>query len=51
MVMTALRKAGRWLNRLLVAIGLITVLVMATPIVSWWALAYSGPIEQPKATF
>jgi uncharacterized SAM-binding protein YcdF (DUF218 family) len=43
-----LRKAGRWLNRLLAAIGLITVLVMATPIVSWWALAYAGPIEQPK---
>lgn len=43
-----LHKAGRWLNRLLAAIGLITVLVMATPIVSWWALAYAGPIEQPK---
>jgi uncharacterized SAM-binding protein YcdF (DUF218 family) len=44
----ALRKAGRGLNHLLAAIGLITVLVMATPIVSWWALAYSGPMEQPK---
>ena len=44
----ALRQAGRWLNRLLAVIGLMTVLVMATPIVSWWALAYSGPIEQPK---
>jgi uncharacterized SAM-binding protein YcdF (DUF218 family) len=29
-------------------VGIITVLVMITPIVSWWALAYSGPIEQPK---
>ena len=44
----ALRKASRALNRLLAAIGLITVLVMATPLVSWWALAYSGSIEQPK---
>jgi uncharacterized SAM-binding protein YcdF (DUF218 family) len=46
--MKSLHKAGRWLNRLLAAIGLITVLVMATPIVTWWALAYSGPLEQPK---
>jgi uncharacterized SAM-binding protein YcdF (DUF218 family) len=46
--MTALRTTARLLNRLLAAIGLITVLVMATPIVSWWALAYSGPLEQPK---
>jgi uncharacterized SAM-binding protein YcdF (DUF218 family) len=44
----ALQMAGRWLNRLLAAIGFITVIVMATPVVSWWALAYSGPIEQPK---
>jgi uncharacterized SAM-binding protein YcdF (DUF218 family) len=43
-----LHKAVRWLNRLLAAIGLITVIVMGTPVVSWWALAYSGPIEQPK---
>jgi len=46
--MTALRRAGRWLGRLLAAIGLITVLVTVTPLVSWWAHAYSGPIEQPK---
>lgn len=46
--MTILRKAGRWLTRLLAAIGLITVLVMTTPIVTWWALAYSGPLAQPK---
>lgn len=46
--MTALRKAGRALNRLLAAIGLITVLVMSTPMVSWWARAYAGPIELPK---
>ena len=46
--MRTLRKAGRALNRLLAAIGLITVLVISTPIVSWWERAYSGPIEQPK---
>ena len=46
--MTTLRKAGRLLTRLLAAIGLITVLVMATPIVTWWALAYSGSLDQPK---
>ena len=43
-----LRKAGRWLNRLFAVIGFTTVLVISTPIVSWWARAYSGPIEQPK---
>jgi len=46
--MRTLRKAGRALNRLLAAIGLITVLVISTPIVSWWVQAYSGPIKQPK---
>jgi uncharacterized SAM-binding protein YcdF (DUF218 family) len=46
--MRALRKIGRTLNRLLVGVGLITVLVISTPIVAWWAQAYSGPIEQPK---
>ena len=45
---TGLRKAGRWLNRLFVAIGMIVVLVTATPVDAWWARAYSGPIEQPK---
>jgi uncharacterized SAM-binding protein YcdF (DUF218 family) len=43
-----LRKIGRWIYRLLAFIGLTTVLVLSTPIVSWWAQAYSGPIEQPK---
>jgi uncharacterized SAM-binding protein YcdF (DUF218 family) len=44
----ALHKATQWVTRLLAAIGLVVVIVMATPIVSWWVLAYSGPIEQPK---
>jgi uncharacterized SAM-binding protein YcdF (DUF218 family) len=46
--MTALRTTGRALYRLFAAIGLVTVLVMATPIVTWWAQAYAGPIQQPK---
>ncbi|MGD0546286.1 MAG: YdcF family protein [Terracidiphilus sp.] len=43
-----LRQAGRTLTRLFAAIGFITVLVIATPIVTWWAEAYAGPIAQPK---
>ena len=46
--MTVLHTAVRSLVRLLAVIGLLTVLVITTPIVSWWALVYSGPIEQPK---
>jgi uncharacterized SAM-binding protein YcdF (DUF218 family) len=46
--MTAMRSASRWLNRVLAAVGLITVLAMATPIDYWWARAYAGPIERPK---
>jgi uncharacterized SAM-binding protein YcdF (DUF218 family) len=46
--MNALHKFGRVLHRLLAALGLITVIVIATPVVSWWAHSYSGPIEQPK---
>ncbi|MGA3160855.1 MAG: YdcF family protein [Terracidiphilus sp.] len=46
--MMTIRKVGRWLNRLLAFIGLTTVVVLSTPIVSWWAQEYSGPIEQPK---
>ena len=46
--MISVRKAGLALNRMLAGIGLITVLVISTPIVSWWSQAYSGPIEQPK---
>ncbi len=46
--MTTVRNLGRVLTRLLAVIGLITVLVISTPIVSWWARARSGPIEQPR---
>lgn len=47
-ISASFRTAGGWLTRLLAAIGLITVLVMTTPIVTWWALAYAGPLDQPK---
>jgi uncharacterized SAM-binding protein YcdF (DUF218 family) len=46
--MTALRSASRWLVRLLAVIGLATVLVLTTPLVSWWVRAYAGPWDQPK---
>jgi uncharacterized SAM-binding protein YcdF (DUF218 family) len=46
--MSFLQKSGCWFIRALAATGLITVLVISTPIVSWWVRAYSGPIEQPK---
>lgn len=46
--MSVLRAAGRLLGGVLAAIGLVAVMVMSTPLVSWWAHAYSGPIEQPK---
>ena len=46
--MTVLGNTGRWIQRVLAGIGLLTVLIMTTPMVSWWAHAYSGPIEQPK---
>jgi len=41
------RNPGRWLTRILAAIGLVVVLVTVTPVDAWWAHAYSGPIEQP----
>ena len=43
-----MHKLGRWLCRSLAVVGLVTTLVIFTPIVSWWVLACSGPIQQPK---
>src|SRR5580698_9353625 len=45
--MTSLRKTGRLALLFLAAMGLITVLVITTPLVEWWAHSYSGPIRQP----
>jgi uncharacterized SAM-binding protein YcdF (DUF218 family) len=46
--LTARPKAGRWIERFFAGVGLITVLVILTPVDAWWAHAYSGPMEQPK---
>jgi uncharacterized SAM-binding protein YcdF (DUF218 family) len=43
-----LRNLGRLLVGLFAAIGFITVVVMSTPVVSWWARAYAGPIQQSR---
>jgi uncharacterized SAM-binding protein YcdF (DUF218 family) len=44
----SMRILGRWLFRSLAVVGLVTTLVILTPVVSWWVLACSGPIQQPK---
>ncbi len=38
----------RWLVGLLATIGLVVIIVIATPLDVWWAHAYAGSIEQPK---
>ncbi len=43
-----LARTGRWVYRLLAAIGLVAVLVSVTPIDTWWAHAYAGSIDQPR---
>lgn len=43
-----LPRVVRVVERLLGLVGLILLLVLATPLVTWWARAYAGPIEQPK---
>src|SRR5438105_14858182 len=45
---TTVRSFYRWLTQLCAAIGLLTIIVIWTPIISWWGRAYSGPIMQPK---
>ncbi len=45
---SAVRTLGRWLVRLLAVIGLVTVFVISTPLVSWWCTFYSGPVNRPK---
>ena len=45
---TWMRRLYRTTVRLCAIIGLITILTITTPLVHWWAIASSGPIEQPK---
>ena len=40
--------AGRWVCKFLALVGLVTVLVIITPVDRWWAHAYAGSIDQPK---
>jgi len=42
-----LRQVRRWLLRSLAFTGLITVIVLVTPVVSWWAQAYAGSFAHP----
>jgi uncharacterized SAM-binding protein YcdF (DUF218 family) len=46
--MKILRKAGGWFIRICAVIGFLFVLMSVTPLVTWWARAYAGPIERPK---
>lgn len=42
------RRAIRVLVRAFAAVGVMTVLAVATPVVHWWALASAPPREQPR---
>jgi uncharacterized SAM-binding protein YcdF (DUF218 family) len=44
----ALRRIARVTERILALFGLLILLVVASPLVSWWAKLYAGPIDQPK---
>ncbi len=46
--MTVVHRLARWAYRLLAVFGLLTLIVISTPMVPWWARAYAGPIDQPK---
>jgi uncharacterized SAM-binding protein YcdF (DUF218 family) len=39
---------ARVTQKILAVFGLLILLVVATPLVSWWARLYAGPIDQPK---
>lgn len=43
-----LRRVVRRAEQALAFFGLLVLLVVATPLVSWWASAYAGPMERPK---
>lgn len=45
---TWMRRLYRSIVGLCTIIGLITILAITTPLVHWWAIASTGPIEQPK---
>lgn len=41
-------RIARAAERILALAGLLVLLIVATPLVSWWARLYAGPIDQPK---
>jgi len=44
----AFLRMARTAERTLALFGLLILLIVATPLVSWWARLYAGPINQPK---
>ena len=42
------RKSLQILFRFCAALGFLLVFVSFTPVITWWAKAYAGPIQQPK---
>jgi uncharacterized SAM-binding protein YcdF (DUF218 family) len=46
--MRALRLTCRLVGGVCALAGIVTILVMTTPLVAWWAHAYSGTITQPR---
>lgn len=44
----AVRRMARVAERILALFGLLVLVVVATPLVSWWARLYAGAIDQPK---
>ena len=44
----AVETIGRWIRNVLAGIGLLVLVVMATPIDCWWAHAYAGEVMLPK---
>ena len=45
---TWMRRLSRSIAGLCTIIGLMTILTITTPLVHWWAITSTGPIEQPK---
>lgn len=43
-----LHRLHQLFSKIVTVVGMITLIVLCTPIVSWWARAYAGSIHQPK---
>jgi uncharacterized SAM-binding protein YcdF (DUF218 family) len=47
--MRMMRASLRWAARVFLVIGIVAAVVIATPVVSWWAHAYAeGSLDQPR---